>query len=533
MKRFAHFGVCVLMTFAIALASTVVVSASPTDIISNSGVVRDALAKLAADGLISANASDLMSERFLTREQAARLLEQGLGLKGSMAPVKIAKSETGAVRSALIELRPELIIDHVDVDAILKTLPADDTSYVGLIQPEVRVDTGGSNNPGSGVYGIYRGTLLGDLGTNTQFGLSLSNQAQDNRRIFFNDIGPHDNSTLTQAYVQFNGDRGLNFLVGRTDNNWGPAYQGGALLSDNASPLDQLRVSFPFSLGKHLGRNWNYTQLAATYDNDDSRTYFQARRIEINFNRHWSAQYEEALKADSSSLLLRAPLPFLLGKGINLSSVEQNSEFISNLGLEYQPTQEFRTYGQLLINDITSPFKGHFAGFDAGDGTSVPQRLAYLVGASAQLREGTSATVEYSITDPATYLDLHPQLAWTEVAYDNLGLPSGPNAKVLLGILSQQVTPKVTLSIEGRQRKRLDNSYPSPNSQDVDASAKYQINRGNSVGVTYHDYFQDAFPIAPGQPGYPVGNGVEPTSEANPGASTVIHELDVAYTVVF
>jgi hypothetical protein len=525
--------VAVLLLVALSLTGHRLFAAA-TDIVADDSIIRDSLGRLAADGVLAANASDLLQDRVLTRAEAARLIEQGLGLQGATMQATLKSADVSAARAALISLRPELSSDHIDVDAIVKTLPASSLSYLGVVQPEARIDTGGHDNKaGSGAIGIYRGTVLGDLGTHTQYGLSLSNQAQDDRRVFDNDTGTHDYSALTQAYLQFNGTRGLNFLIGRTDDNWGAGAQGGTLLSDNGSPLDQLRVAFPFSMGQHLGRNWNYTQLASTYDKSGTRTYLQARRIEINFSTKWSAQYEEALESTSSSLLLRAPLPFLTAKGINLSSAEGDSEFIANTGLQYQANREFRTYGQLLINDIKSPFRGHIAGFSVGTGTQTPQRLAYLIGASLQTPSGTSATVEYSIANPTTYLDAHPDLNWTEGAYDYLGLPEGANFKQIYALISQKVTSKTTLYIEGRSRQRFSSSYPAPNSQDFAASAKYQFDKKNSVSLTYHDYFQDAYPIAPGAPGYPSGDGFISPSNANPGSSTVIHELDAAYTLAF
>jgi hypothetical protein len=519
---------------AAALSSLVPAAfAAPSDIIADNSTLRDSLSRLSVDGLLSADASSLLQDRELTRLQAARLLESGLGLSDSGLSTNLKKGDTGAVRNVLEGLRPELIADHVDVDGILKTLSSDSTSFLGMIEPEARIDTGGSHNPGSGTIGIYRGTAVGGLGENAQYGVSISDQAEENRRVFQNDIGPHDFSAVSQAYVQFDGDRGLNFLIGRTDDNWGPGASGGALLSDNAPPLDQLRVSFPFSFGKHLGRNWNYTQLAATYDQDNTRTYFQARRIDINFNHRWSAQYEEALKATASSMLLRAPLPFLIGKSINLQGAEGNSEFIANLGAEYQPATQFRAYGQLLINDVKSPFRGHVLGLDLGTGTNTPQRLAYLIGASWQPSTLTSANVEYSISDPTTYTDSNAQLNWTKGAYNYLGLPGGPNFKQIYASLTQKVASKVTVLLEGRLRQRFSDGYPAPNTQDLAATARYQLDRRNSFALTYHDYYQDAYPIAPGAPGYPGGDGYIAVSNSNPGFSTTIHELDAAYTFVF
>jgi hypothetical protein len=540
MKKFIGTGTFVstllaltLSTGAAGLLSLACANAASTDIVAPDSTIRDSLAELASDGALPTNAGLLLEEPVLTRGDAALLLEQGLSLGGSTAPTLKKSNEAAAVRNLLIELRPELLADHVNVDAVLKGLPSSSASLLIALMPEARIDTGGKGNSGSSVDGIYRGTVVGNAGEHTQYGISVTDQAKDDRRVFDNDIGPNDYSALTQAYVKFNGSKGLSFLIGRTDDNWGSAAEGGALLSDNAPPLDQLRVSFPFSLGSHLGRNWDYIQLASTYSEDNQRKYLQARRIEINFSSHWSAQYEEALKSTSSSLLYRAPLPFLIAKSIDLAGVEAESEFVGNLGLNYSANKEFRTFGQLLINDIKSPFTGHFLGFDVGNGGYTPQRLAYVAGAAYESHHGTTANVEYSTADDTTYLDSNAALAWTKGTYDYLGLPDGPNFKQIYGILSQTVAPKLTLSAEGRNRSLYSDSYPNLKSQDVALSASYQLDRRNSVSLTYHDYYQNAYSIAPGTADYPTGDGYISPSQSNPGSSLTIHELDAGYELVY
>ncbi len=543
-------GKIALSIFA-AISCSMTANAAPTDIIADNSIIRDDLARLAQDGLIKTEPSSLLQDRILTRSDAAHLLEDGLGLlsgatlsdhgvvlervmdglglRSGATPRLGGQEDVAAIRSAVIELRPELVTDRVDVNALLKGLPANDTSYDLALEAEARINNGGTHAPGSGTIGIYRGAVVGDLGSSTQYGLAVSNQAEDDRRIFFNDIGPHDYSALSQAYLQFNGWHGLNFLAGRTDDNWGAGAIGGSLISDNSPPLDQLRVSFPFSLGKSFGRHWNYTQLAATYDENQKRIYFQARRVEINFNSKWSGQYEEALKSTSSSMLVRAPLPFYPAKLIDNSTTNDTTEFIANFGLQYQPVKQLRTYGQFLLNDINNPFR--VIGLQGGSNT--PQRLAYIAGASYDSGSGTSITAEYSAANATTYLDSKPNLAWIKGAYDNLGFPSGPNSNEVDGLISQRLSPQITLYLDGRDRFRFNNSYPAPTVREVAASAKYQIDRRNSFSLTYHDYHQEAFPISPGAPGYPGGDGFIPVSESNPGVTSYIRELDAGYTLVF
>ncbi|HEX5324502.1 MAG TPA: hypothetical protein VFW40_11995, partial [Capsulimonadaceae bacterium] len=226
-------------------------------------------------------------------------------------------------------------------------------------------------------------------------------------------------------------------------------------------------------------------------------------------------------------------MPFYLFKGITLSDLDQHSNYNFNLGANYSSGPAFRAYGQLFVDDIKSPFRGHLLGFSIGKGGTTPQKLAYLIGMAGETPRGTGLVVEYDASDPTTYGYQNNEAIWQYGTYEYLGLPNGPDSHEAFVTLSQRLSPELTLSLEDRDRWRRDNSFVEPSARDLAAYALFKINKRNGITLAYHDYRQDPFPFQPGQPGYPAGNGLTPLSEGNPGQHLRIHEFDFGYQLVF
>jgi hypothetical protein len=509
--------------------------AASTDIVPRGSTLNDAFAKLAGAGLLGEKygASDFLWESQRTRAQLARILESGLlENKSELAEAEANPQWEPMLRGIVISLRPELTADGYDADDLLGNMLLRPAAENVLLQPEGRFGTRNSHSQ-SGAMALYRGSVLGDLGTNSRYAFSVSNQSEDWRRVFDNEIGPHDQSGITEAYLSWKGYHGLGFDIGRMYDRWGPGYRGATLLSDNAPPMDQMRIEFPFSLGPRLGRNWQYTQVASTFKEYGTQKYFQARRIELNLNSHWNADFEEAVKSSRAAYLLAAPMPFYLFKGITLSSLDVHSNYNFNLGLNYSSGPDLRVYSQLMVDDIKSPFRGRFLGFDVGDNGTTPQKLAYLVGLTGQTPQGTGLTVEYDASDPTTYGYQNNEAIWQQGTYNYLGLPSGPDSREVFARLSQRLTSKISIALEDRNRWRRDNSFVEPSANDLAAYALLKLDQRNGVTIGYHQYRQDPFPFAPGSPGYPASNSFTPLSEGNPGQRLRINELDLGYQLAF
>lgn len=508
------------------------VRSAPSDIVPRGSALLDAFAKLAqADAFGAADTpEDFLGEPLYTRGRLARLLERLLqDDPRRLARVQKDDADNAALQAALQTLAPELAADGADLSEV-NTVPARGTSVSGYVQPELRVGSGGDGR--SGGLGVYRVTALGNLRSNVRYALSASNWFEDNRRVFDNDIGPHDFSAVNEAYVELDGGRGLRVDLGRMPTRWGPGTRGATLLSDNAPPLDQIQIRFPFSLGPRLGRRYQFSQILGQFSEGGSVRYFAARRIELAVSPRLTADLQEAYKASTSRALVVSLLPdFYSGKNANLSPVlrgvvirnlEDYYNAVLGFGLTYDAGGAGRVYGQFALDDLRTP--GRHSG-------ETPRKIAYLVGFAARPSARTGLTAEYVFADPTTYSFHTTANQWQKGLYDEIGLPSGPNTQEVYVRLDQKLTPKLSLALSARDRRRHDDSFPAPTARDLAATASYALGARSAVRLTFHDYRQDPFPLAPSAP---VGNGFQPTNaEGDYGQLLRIRQLDVAYQFFF
>ena len=504
------------------------VSALPADIVPRGSALLDAFASLArADAFGAADTpEDFLGEPLYTREQLARRLEHLVQDEPQkFAKVQADDSEAAALHAAMAILQPELTADGVDFTETDTTNGG--SSVSGYLQPEFRLRTGGDTNSGTGAVGVYRVTALGSLRSNLRYVLSASNWAEDDRRVFANDIGPHDFSAVSEAYLELNGGRGLKVSLGRMNNRWGSGYLGAVLVSDNPPAMDQLQVAFPFSLGSHLGRNYHFTQFAATFEENGTRKYFEGRRYEYVFNSRLTADFQEAFKSSSSRSLELTPYPDFYdaqsSRILKLRGLDTNVNSFLNFGLSYAATPDTRFYGQFGVDDIQSPGQQSYR---------TPRKIAYLLGASLHPLSGTNLIAEYTFADPTTYSSRIPDTQWQEGQYQQIGLPTGPNSREVFLRLSQRLAPGLTLALQGRDRARHNDIFPEPESRDLAGTLDYAINHHAGLQLTYHDYRQNAFPLDPSVP--VPGDGFTPANaEGFYGQNLRIKQLDVAYRLFF
>ncbi len=510
------------------------VFAAPSDIVPRGSALLDAFAKLAQTDAFGASDTpeDFLGEPLYTRGQLARLLEHLLQEEPQrFARVQKDDAANTALHAALQALQPELKLDNIDLSEA-NAVPSSGASVSGYIQPELRLRTGGDRQPATGGIGIYRVTALGNLRSNLRYTLSASNWFEDSRRVFDNDIGPHDFSAVNEAYLELDGGRGLTVDLGRMQNRWGPGARGATLLSDNAPPMDQIQVAFPFSLGPRLGRNYYFSQMLARFEEGGTARYFAARRVELAVSPRLTADLQEAYKASTSRALVVSLFPdFYSGKNANLSPIlpgvairnlEDYYNAVLNFGLTYEAAPQLRVYGQFALDDLRTPGKHSGA---------TPRKIAYLVGFAAQPLGRTGVTAEYLFADPTTYSFHNTANQWEKGRYDEIGLPSGPNTSEVYVRLDQKLTSQLSLALSARDRRRHDDSFPAPTARDLAASASYALNPRSAIRVIFHDYRQDPFPLAPS---VPVGNGFQPSSaEGNYGQLLRIRQLDVAYQFFF
>lgn len=507
---------------------------APTDIVPEGSALNDAFGTLALHGLLppAYTPADFSGRTLYTRQQLAALLEPLLNDDSDTLPKALDDASTASsLRAALWELRPELDADNAapDLDATLAEARPGGASLGGWIKPQLRLHLGGDSQPNTGVIGLYRATALGDLGSDGRFVLSASNWPQENRRVYNNDVGAHDFSSLNEAYLEARGRHGLTLDIGRLYDRWGPGYRGATMLSDNAPAFDQLKVAFPFSLGARFGRNYRFTQMATTFQENNQRKYFEARRLEYAFSPAFNVDVEEAFKSVSSRSLLVTVLPdfysaqsFKAG-GLRISGLDEGFNSFVNLGASYAADPNLRLYGQFGIDDIQSPGRQSYR---------TPRKIAYLIGTAFQPAAGTSVVAEYTFADPTTYSSRIAATQWQKGMFDQIGLPSGPNSREIFVHLGQKLSPSLSVSLEDRDRRRHDDSFPAPTSNALAASAFYSLSPQHGIELTFHEYHQDAYTFTPGTPGH-AGDGFTPVSEGNIGQNYRRRELDVSYQFSF
>ena len=209
--------------------------------------------------------------------------------------------------------------------------------------------------------------------------------------------------------------------------------------------------------------------------------------------------------------------------GLRISGLDQSYNAILNFGLSYTAAPDTRFYGQFAIDDIQTPGRPTFR---------TPRKIAYLIGTAFRPAPGTDAVAEYTFADPTTYSSRIPDTQWQKGQYDQIGLPTGPNSREIFLRVRQRLRPGLHLAVSGRNRQRKDDNFPEPESRDFAATLEYAPNTRSGFEITYHDYRQTAFPLAPTVP--VPGDGFTPANaEGYYGQTLRIKQIDFAYRLFF
>jgi hypothetical protein len=228
------------------------------------------------------------------------------------------------------------------------------------------------------------------------------------------------------------------------------------------------------------------------------------------------------------------PVPYLIGKNFNDRTTEDEEGTDSNFDLTYSSNPDTRVYGELLIDDLKSPFRGHFLGFDVGNGGNTPQKLGWVVGATSKAGPDTDLTLEYSYTNATTYTFHTTAAPWTHGVNDWIALPTGPNEREIYGRISQKIGRETTIAVEGRDHWRRDNTYPAPTSSQYGLYLTQTLNQHDAVEINAFEYRQDPFPFQPGQPGYPPDKApLAPFAFSDPGFRARVNQVDVSFTATY
>jgi hypothetical protein len=533
-KRFRKIScVCAISVLFLSFYGTA--TAVPSDIVPEGSTLLDAFAVLAKhNDFVGAKYTpfDFFGPRLWSRGELAKIIEDSV-LKDPAVLIKVEQSaaDAPALRAIIPQLRHEIIMDGYDADQILRQSSSAGASYDLSGKIEDRENSEADQNKNgqlqSGINGIYRGSLNGNLSSRARYAVSVSDWPEDDKRVFDNDLGPHDFSALQEAYVEIDGRHGLEFDAGRMYDRWGPGYLGAALLGDNAPPFDQLQLKFPFSLGKMFGRDYTFEQMATTYTEFGSRRYQEFRRVTLQFNKQWLAYFADAFKTTDATYLESTTIPFWFTKSLDLKGAPGYT-YRLDLGMSYSPAVTSRLYSEFLVDDYQSPININASAF--GERQFIPRKIAYLIGGHTQVSQGTSLTLEYDFADPNTYTNRNNNAIWQFGQYDWIGLPTGPNSNEVYARLDQRVDKRVIAAIEYRDLMRDGLSWISPTAKEFTAGGSYQAGNDDSFGIEYIRYTQDPYPYTPGAPGAPPLNNLAPVSQGYVGQYLRASEIDVSYS---
>ena len=219
-----------------------------TDRVSPGDWTHDALMSLAADGLVPGmSARTFQGERRFTRLEMA-------GVVASV--VRKAESESPNVRQSslinhlvaefgpeLAEVAPDVASQWSGLSADL-ALPVDGKAFLLGYVRDLAVDQDpASPSPSDGTYRLSGFLNISD----SMFAICTVAEHEDKVFHVLRTTNKYD-----KAFVR--GQSGdVSWLVGRSYQNWSPAYTGSLILSDNGPALWQVRAGADLDFGKLIG----------------------------------------------------------------------------------------------------------------------------------------------------------------------------------------------------------------------------------------------------------------------------------------
>ena len=479
----------------IAVASTMAFADLPSDLVPRGSGVYGALAVLAKGHLLP-DGNDAAT--FVGA--AARLRSRGeIASMVSTFRINGDESQLTSNEAAALEFLTAYLADPQVSDHTPKWRSA--AGYAGSLTGEI----GGRKIQGDDQKGFADG--FGDLhvfGTNGSiyYAAGASNYYQQRANsVSFNTraggVTPDDDirqrSGLEDAYVAWQGARGIQVNVGVKSRRWGPGYAGDLMFSDSAPARPGIELNVPIWLG-HVLKLYRFTQIQETYKNLDKTVYVGMRRLEHPLDHHWDLDLQEsysATKFRSPAILF---MPYYAYQKAFIANHQEPNEFNYqvNGGLTYKTGGDNDgndVYLQFLIDDIQSPDSISL-------GNKVKRKVGYLVGLDQTFpASGTSVAAEYARTDPGTYSKTaagREPLSWF-VSDLPIGHPIGSNGQEVFGRLGQRLSSRLDLALTGTVRRRIDSSFPAPNDTLVTAALAYHVNANQSVGVRFADFREDPY----------------------------------------
>jgi hypothetical protein len=413
------------------LLCTAICTGAPYDIVPRDDWSYDILARWAAQGVMEkvaaregagpafpVTAREFHGDEPLTRAEMADIV-----LAMAERPEALPAGDEALLTHLLWEFSWEIKRAGADPAALIRSLAA-------VKQPVAR-GTGFGLGPlgitgGDTLRGVYRAAGVASVTSRLLTAVSLTNERQ-----LFSTEGKA--FPILENYVARWHTGFAEWELGKTGRRWGPGFGGTTLLSDNAPALLQLDGRKHLSLG-FLGRDYTFEQFISTLNEAGGRRYIVARRLSRSLGRRAGVSIDEAIKSSSTrDWPLALFLPLYVYNHTVFTDAEKATtvNYLGGGDLWYAPSDAVRLCGDLVIDDITTPF---------GLGYHVPRKIGYVLDLNLPHlnAQRTEIWLEWALTDGeepgssvqegVTYIHRNPTLSW----YINdlpIGHPMGQNRR--------------------------------------------------------------------------------------------------------
>ena len=479
----------------IAAASTMAFADLPSDIVPRDSGAYDALAVLAKGHLLpTGNDAETFIGTTARLRSRAEIASMVAALRDGADSGTFDENESAAVNFLTAYLADPQVSDHTPSWT-------SKAGYAGSIMGEV----GSQKNEGSKqkTFGDGFGNLR-VFGTDGSIFYSAGASSYYQQRANFlsfntraGGVTPDDQIAqrggLQEAYVAWQGSRGIKVDIGVKSRRWGPGYSGDLLFGDNAPARPGMELDVPIWLGHRL-KLFRFTQIQESYQNVGKTVYVGVRRLEHPLDHHWDLDLQESYSATKFRNPAILFLPYYMYQKAFIGNHQEPNEFNYqvNGGLSYKTGGDAdfgNVYLQFLIDDIQSPNTISL-------GNKVRRKVGYMVGVNQSFPvTGTSIAAEYIRTDPQTYSKPdagREPLSWF-VSDLPIGHPVGSNGQEVYGRLGQRLTSRLDLAVTGTYRRRINSSFPAPNDTLLTGSLAYHIAAAQSIAVRYADFREDPY----------------------------------------
>jgi len=209
--------------------------------------------------------------------------------------------------------------------------------------------------------------------------------------------------------------------AGRIPQVWGPCRYTNLLVSDNAPPMDMLRLAW--QPARWLG----FTSFTSSLDSD-SGTYLSAHRLDISPGPWLGLGLSEAILFASEGLELAYMNPVIPWYPVQWNERDDDNAMLA-ADASVKPFDGLELYGELLVDDLQYQTEW-----------GRPSRLGWTAGAGA-LAGATAVTAEYTRIDRFVYSQKHPGNYYLHDG-DIIGSALGPDCdRVTLGVSTAEFWP--------------------------------------------------------------------------------------------